>query len=73
MEIDAHIANLIQKDRALVCLFKASDSPGFGIGECARLVTEQFTFQQLLRNGGSINDDEGPGVPRAVTMQCAGH
>ena len=53
-----HIADLIQKKRALVGLLEPPNAPRLGPGERAPFVTEQFALEQRLRDGRAIDGDE---------------
>ncbi len=51
----AHVADFIEKQRTVVGLLEFADAAGLSPGECSALVAEQLTFQQCLRNGGTID------------------
>ena len=72
LEMNTHVANLIQEHRAMVSLFKAADPPGLGVGESAGFVPEQLAFQELLGNGRAIDNDKRVIVPCTVPMQGGG-
>src|SRR5579863_3776125 len=55
-----YIANLIQEKRAFVCQFKFTRLAGYGSGERSFFETEQFTFQQILRNRRAVDLEERP-------------
>src|SRR5580658_735540 len=52
------VAYFVQKQRALVGHLEAPDLLRDGSGEGALLVTEQFAFQKIERNGRAIQLDE---------------
>ncbi len=60
LKFQRDVAYLVQKQRALVCKFKASrlfrDCPG----ECPFFVTEQFALQKPKRDRRAIQFDKGP-------------
>src|SRR3954470_5528823 len=55
-----HLADLIEKDSAIVGLVELAQLLAAGPGECALLVSKKFALQQLVRDGGAIHFYEGP-------------
>ena len=55
LQVGAHVADLVQKYRTAVGHFELSGFGGGGAGKCAFNVSEEFTFQKILRNGTTIN------------------
>ena len=60
LQIERHVANLIEKQRAAIGLLKAATSHGLRTGEGPALVAEQLAFQQVFGNGSGVDGDEGP-------------
>ncbi len=54
-----HLADFVQQQGAAIGFLELADAPGDGAGEGTLLVTEQFRFQQVFRNGGAVDRDEG--------------
>ena len=73
LKADVHLADLVEQQRAAVRLLELPDATRRGPGERTLLVTEQFRFEQILRNGGAIDRDEGAPGAAAVRVQVAGH
>ena len=53
-----HLADFVQKQRAGVRQVELAQLLPVGSGKCSRLVAEQLTLQQLIRNGGAVDFDE---------------
>src|ERR1043165_206183 len=53
----AHVADLIEEDRALMRFLHATRLLFDRAGERALFVTEKFAFEQGLRNGGAVDAD----------------
>ena len=53
-----HFRDLVQKQRPLVCQFKATVPPLDRARECAALVPEQLTFEESLRDGRAVDPDK---------------
>src|ERR1019366_10232283 len=62
-----HIADLIEKDRALLRSFKLAGSGLYGPGKCASRMPKKLSFQQCFRNRAAIYRDERA----AGTVACA--
>src|ERR1039458_3185260 len=67
-----HVADLVQKNRAAIRLFKPADAPRFRAGERAAFVAEQFALQQSFGNGRAIDGDERRAGPVAELVNGAG-
>lgn len=68
-----HIANLIQKDSALIRLLKeAHAAPALCTGKGAFLVTEKLAFQQAFGERGAVDGYKGFIFPRGVIMDGLG-
>ena len=64
-----HVADLIEKQRAAICLFEPSHPPGIGTGERAFLVPEQFRFEQFGRDSRGIERNKRLVGSRTVFVQ----
>ena len=71
LQIERHLADLVQKQRALVRQFQTAHLARDSAGECALLVAEQLAFQQAGRNGGAVELDKRPVAPRAQPVDGA--
>ena len=69
LQARVHLADFVQQQRAAIGFLELADAPGDGAGEGALLVAEQFGFQQVFRDGGAIDRDEGLVGARAI---CGG-
>src|SRR4030042_4332094 len=67
-----NLANFIEEDRSPISHFKPANLSPDGPGERPFFMTEEFTFQQVLRIGRTISDDKGFVLPIAVEMNCPG-
>ncbi len=65
----AHVADLVEEQRAAVGLLEPPAAHRVGAGECPLLVPEQFRLQQFRSDRGGVERDEWPARPRAVLMQ----
>ncbi len=72
LRVHAHVADLVEEERASVRLLKPADAARIGAGESAFLMTEKLAFQQRLRNGTTIHRDERLIGPRAVLIDRPG-
>ena len=59
LRLQAHVADLVEEDRAAVGDLELAAPIGDGAGERAAHVAEQLAFDQLFRNGGAVDLDEG--------------
>src|SRR3989338_10825281 len=73
LQVERHGADLVEKERAAVCLFKAADADLLGVGEGAFLVAEEFVLHQRGRDGGAIDRDQWIVLSRTVPVNGAGH
>src|SRR5205807_7466940 len=67
-----HITDFIEENGAVVGLFEASNATQFGPGEGTALVTEEFAFQQGLRDGGTVDGNKGAIGAIAVLIDRTG-
>ena len=65
----AHLPDLVEEDRAAVRDLEEARLGPVGPGERAALVAEQLALQQLLLQGGALDDDEGPAPPGAARVE----
>src|SRR4051812_9488796 len=68
LERGTHRADLVEEQRALVCLFEPPLSGANGAGERTANMTEQFRFEQRFRNRAAVQRDESVGAPWTVVM-----
>src|SRR5258706_9234915 len=66
------IADFVEKEGALVGLLETADAPLVRARERAAFVTEQFAFQQVLRDGRAIDCDKRGFGARAMLVDGAG-
>ncbi len=69
----AHVADLVEEERAPVGALEASAAPADGAGEGAALVAEQLRLDQLLGDGRAVHLDEGPRAPRRLGVDGPRH
>jgi len=58
LRLQAHVANLIQKNCPGGGLFETPRVVGHCTGKCPFHVTEELRLDELLRNGGAVHLDE---------------
>ena len=68
----AHVADLVEEQRAALGDLEATLAGGDRAGERALLVAEQLAFEQLGRDGAAVDGDEGPLAARAGVVDGAG-
>src|SRR6266849_4241362 len=71
--LEAHVADLVEEEGALVRELELAAPPRHRAGERAALVTEQLGLDQLLGDGRAVDLDEGPVAPRGERVDGAGH
>ena len=67
-----HVADFIEEEGPAVGLLELADALPLGPGEGALFVAEQLAFQQVLRDGGAVDGQEGLIGTAAVLVQGAG-
>jgi hypothetical protein len=67
-----HVADLVEEKGAAIDLLELADAPAVGAGKGALLVAEQLALQQLLRDGGAVEGQEGRLGTGAVLVDGAG-
>ena len=73
LRLHAHVANLVEEERAAVRRFELSAPIRNGPGECSLEVSEQLAFNQLLGDRRTIYFNKRPGAASAQRMDAAGH
>ena len=68
-----HVADFIEKDRAIITLLEFADALNSGAGERAFFVAEQFAFEELFRNRGAIHRKKRLRRAVAVMINRAGN
>ena len=66
LEVDRHVADLVEEERAAVRLAEAPGARRHRAGEGAALVAEELALEQLARDRGGVDGDEGR-APRACS------
>ncbi len=72
LQIERHVADLVEEEGAFVRLLELAFLAAEGAGEAAFLVTEELRFQQLLGNGGAVDADERFSAALAFAVNHAG-
>ncbi len=67
----SQLTNLIEKQGSVIGCFELPLPHPDGAGVCALLVSEEFAFEQRLRDCSAVDGDEGPFVSRATLMDGA--
>uniref|UniRef100_A0A0N5A5Z1 PE-PGRS family protein n=1 Tax=Parastrongyloides trichosuri TaxID=131310 RepID=A0A0N5A5Z1_PARTI len=73
LKAGVHFADFVQQKRAAVGLLELADAARHGAGKGPLLVTEQLGFQQVIRDGGAVDADEGLVRTTRAAVQIAGH
>src|SRR6478736_2487859 len=68
LQTERDIADLVEKQRAVIRHLEAPDLLRDGAGECPLLVSEQLALEQIERDGRAIDLDERPAAPRAEVV-----
>ena len=71
LQVERHVPDLIEEQRALVRQFKAAELLDEGTGEGPPLMAEQLALQQPRRHGSTIHRDEGVVLAYAELMDGA--
>jgi hypothetical protein len=71
LQVEGHVADFIEEQRAVLGLLEAAAPHRLGAGEGAALVAEQFGLQQVFRDRRRVQRDEGLLRARAVLVQRA--
>jgi len=73
LDAEAHLADLVEHQRAAVGRLELADLAVRGARESPALVAEQLAGQQVLGQRGAIEAHEGPLAARAGEVHGAGH
>ena len=73
LEGDGHLADLVEKDGAVVSQFETSLPGSMGAGKGPPLVPEQLALKQGLRQGGTVHLNEGLVLSIAGIVDGARH
>ncbi len=73
LQLQRHVADLVEVERAAVGQLELAEASLLGVGEGATLVAEHLGFQERAGNGRAGDGDERPARPPAVVMDGAGH
>ena len=65
LSLHRHVANLVKEQRTTICLFETAGASVLSAGKCTFFVPEQFSFDQVPRNGSHIDGDK-----RSVATFC---
>ena len=68
-----HLGDLVQQQGPTARFLEASDAAGDGAGKGAFLMAEEFTLQEVLRDRGTVDGDEGLGGALGMTMDETRH
>ncbi len=68
---ERHVADFIEKDGAVLGLLELAEMAAGRAGERSFFVSEQFGFNQLRRNRGTVQRDERTAGSRTALMQSA--
>jgi uncharacterized protein YoaH (UPF0181 family) len=58
LQVERHVADLVEEQRAAVGLLEAAAARGLRAGEGAALVAEELAFEQVLRDRRGVDGDE---------------
>ena len=72
LQVERHVADLVEEERAAVGLLEAAAARGLRAGEGAALVAEQLGLEQVLRDRRGVDRDERAAGARAVLVQGVG-
>jgi len=70
LQLQRNLADFVQKNGATVCELESSDPVAMRAREGTFDVTEEFTFEEFLRNRGAIDFDQRPFGPVTARMDC---
>src|SRR5262249_57441114 len=68
LRLEAHVADLVEEERAAVGQLELAAAPRQSARERALLVTEQLGLDQLLGDSGAVDLDEGALAARGLHM-----
>jgi len=67
LHVERHVADLVEEQGSAVGLFESSDPLAISAGERSFLVAEQFAFEQVFVECGTVDRDE---LPRPLLDGC---
>ncbi len=67
-----NVSNLVEEKGPALRLLDLTLCRFDRAGESASLIAEEFGFEQVFRNGGAVDRDEGALCPRRFLVDCAG-
>ena len=73
LDLKGHLSDFVEEEGALVALFKAADTLAGSTGERTLLVAEEFTFEEIVGNGRTIDGEEIFIAAGAEIMDGAGN
>src|SRR4030095_14926504 len=73
LRLQAHVADLVEEDRAAVSRLELAATIGHRASKCAADVAEQLAFDQFFRDSGAIHFHERSRPPAAQLVNVAGH
>src|SRR5712691_4075964 len=73
LEGRVEISDLVEENGAVVCRFELSNLQLVGPGEGPTLVPEQLAFQELPRNGGTVDLHERAALPGRQVVNGSRH
>ena len=71
LRLQAHVADLVEEDRAAVGQLELAAAPRHRAGEGAALVAEELGLDQLLGDGRAVHLDEGAVAARRLRVDGA--
>ena len=72
LQRQVHLANFVEKERASVRLYSRTLARRRSAGEGPFLVAEDLAFQQIARDGGTVDGNERPVAPLAELVKRLG-
>jgi hypothetical protein len=72
LKVEAHLADLVEKDRPAVGLLELADALLLGVGKGALFVPEEGAFHQLRRHGRAVDLHERPLLAVGVVVNGLG-
>ena len=73
MQLERHVADFVQKQRAAIGLLKAAAAHGLRAGKSAALVAEEFALQQVFGDGSGVDGHKRAIGARGMLVQRARH
>src|SRR5208283_6232695 len=73
LQIHRNVADLVQKQSAVIRQLKPASLLDQRPGESTLFVAEELAFHQTRRNCGTVQADKGALTPRAEIMKRSGH